>query len=108
LTPTNTSAPVKECFTEVTPGSITLTTFASGAAPVHMWTAHIVFTQRSGGHSDTVTFTAGSGEAIVYTTGCPTALPTMPTTTGHSLAIDIIYNTNPSSPEIDVLSCPTS
>jgi hypothetical protein len=74
-----------------------------------MWTAHILLTQPSGGHNYTVTFSAGSGVSIVYpaTGGCA-ALPTMPTSTGHSLALDIIYNTNPSTPEIDVLSCPTT
>ena len=74
-----------------------------------MWTAHLIFTQPSGGHSYTFTFTAGSGEAIVFPNagGC-SSLPTMPTGTGHSLELDVIYNTNPASPELDVVACPTT
>ncbi len=108
MTPANTTDPVKECFTEVLSANTTLTSFASGAAPTHMWTAHLILTQPSGGHNYTFAFSAGSGESITYmaTGGCA-SLPTMPTSTGKSLLLDIVYNTNPSSPTIDVVSCPT-
>lgn len=108
LTPTNTTNPIKDCFTEVLTGNTTLTTFASGAAPTHMWVGHIVVTQPSGGHNYTFAFSAGSGETITYmaANGC-SALPSMPTSTGSSIWLDVIYNTNPSSPRLDVISCPT-
>lgn len=109
LTPANTATPVKECFVETLSANTTLTSFASGAAPTGMWTAHVVLTQPSGAHNYTLAFSAGSGEAIVYPNagGC-SSLPTMPTGTGHSLTLDLLYNTLPASPEIDVLSCPTT
>lgn len=109
LNPTNTTYPVTECYNLVLSGNTTITTFASGGAPVASWTAHINVTQPSGGHSYTLALSAGSGEALVYPVigGC-VSLPTMPTGTGHSLLLDLFYNTNPSSPEIDVLACPTT
>ncbi len=109
LTPLGTVSPTKECFTEVLSGSTTLTGFASGAAPANMWTAHVLFTQPSGAHSYTLALSAGSGVTLQYQAaggGC-TSLPTMPTGTGNSLALDLLYNTNPSTPRLEVLSCTT-
>jgi len=74
-----------------------------------MWVGQMIITQPSGAHNYTFAFSAGSGVRIVYPNagGC-NALPTMPTGTGHSLLLDVIYNANPSTPELDVISCPTS
>lgn len=109
LLPANINYPVKECSSEVLGANTTLTSFASTGAPVIGWVAHIIITQPSGGHSYTFAFSGGSGVNIVYpnTGGCP-SLPSMPTGTGHSLLLDMIYNPLPATPELDVLSCPTT
>ena len=96
-----------ETQTETLGASTTETLFASGAtAPVNGKVFHQIITQPSGGHSYTFALSAGSGVNLVYPTsgGCG-SLPSMPTGTGHSLLLDMLYNTLPSTPEIDVLSC---
>jgi hypothetical protein len=109
MTPVNSTSPVKECFTQVLGANTTLTSFPAASPPVIGWVAHIIITQPSGGHSYTFAFSAGAGVNIVYPNagGCA-SLPTMPTGTGHSLLLDVIYNPLPGTPELDVLSCPTT
>jgi len=109
LLPTNITYPIKECRTQVLSANTTLTNFPAASAPVAGWTGHLIFTQPSGSHSYTFAFSAGVGVNIVYPTsgGC-SSLPSMPTGTGHSLLLDVIYNPLPSTPELDVLACPTT
>lgn len=108
VVPADVTLPIKECSTEVLSGNTTLTLPASSSAPVIGWTTHLIFTQPSGSHDYTLAVSAGAGTAVKYTTGCSGGLPSMPTGTGHSVLLDIIYNNLPATPEWDVLSCVTT
>jgi len=71
---------------------------------------HIKVVQPSGSHSYTfpTTLTGGSGTQVVFmaTGGCA-SMPTMPTGTGHTLLLDVVYNANTPTPTYDIVSCPT-
>jgi len=71
---------------------------------------HIKVVQPSGSHSYTfpATLTGGSGTQVAFmaTGGCA-SMPTMPTSTGHTLLLDVVYNANTPTPTYDIVSCPT-
>jgi hypothetical protein len=109
FSPSSTSNQVGDCFTLTLPSSTTATSFAVGGAPLNGWLGVFIVTQPAGGNSYTFALAGGSGVNIVYPTsgGCA-SLPTMPTGTGHALILEVIYNSAPSTPELDVTSCQTT
>jgi len=111
IRPLSTVQPEKDCYTETLSASTTACPIPAANPPANGWVGHIFVTQPSGGHSYTFTLdpTACTGTAVQYmTTGGCSALPTMPTGTGHSLIIDMLYNSLPATPELDIVSCPTT
>jgi len=103
----NLESPVKECSDITLGANTTLTTFATSITPMSGWVEIIKVAQPSGGHNYTFALSGSGATPLVYTTGC-LSLPTMPTGTGHSMFVYLLYNPLPASPELDVLSCPNS
>jgi hypothetical protein len=104
IIPSSNVSPVRDCFQSVLQANSTYTDTLSDA-PVAGWVFQAVFTQPSGGHNYTLALSNSAPIPFVYTTGCP-SLPTMPTTTNYSLAIDMLLNANPATGiELDIESC---
>jgi hypothetical protein len=102
---------VTECHKLILSANNTTTTFASGAAPVDGWSDHFWVCQPQPIGGGPYTFAAlgsGSGVAVTFaaTGGCASQ-PSMPTTAGSCILFALEYHTGPTTPQVQVPSCPT-